>query len=74
MKKLYEQYFRVECNFGCKYFKDPEKATAYYERKANKGLDVELWLVTLCIMPKTHVYKAKQVLLDATPSAFRKCE
>ena len=48
MKKNIEQYFRVECNFGCKYFTNPDKAKAYFDRKADKHLDVEMWLVTYC--------------------------
>ena len=36
------QRFRVECNFGCRYFKDIVKAQRYFEKCRSKHLEVEL--------------------------------
>lgn len=73
MKKNIEQYFRVECNFGCKYFTNPEKAKAYFDRKANKHLDVEMWLVTYCSCEKKRVFSATQDLLAYSGTTMPKC-
>lgn len=73
MKKNIEQYFRVECNFGCKYFTNPEKAKAYFDRKANKHLDVEMWLVTYCRCERKHSFYATQDLLAYSGTAMPKC-
>ena len=35
--------YRVECNFGSRYFKDNEKALKYFNKCKEKHLDVELW-------------------------------
>ena len=37
--------YRVECNFGSRYFSDIEKAYRYYNKCKAKRLDVELWLI-----------------------------
>lgn len=41
-----KQFYRVECNFGCKYFKDIDKAMKYFQKKSDNRLYVELWQVT----------------------------
>ncbi len=73
MKKNIEQYFRVECNFGCKYFTNPDKAKAYFDRKANKHLDVEMWLVTYCRCERKHAFYATQDLLAYSGTTMPKC-
>lgn len=73
MKKNIEQYFRVECNFGCKYFTNSEKAKAYFDRKANKHLDVEMWLVTYCRCERKHAFYATQDLLAYSGTTMPKC-
>lgn len=73
MKKIYEKYYRIECNYGSRYFAEIDKASAFFRRKQSKGLNVELWEVTLCVTFKGEVCFAKQKLLVATPSALRKC-
>ena len=73
MRKNIEQYFRVECNFGCKYFTNPDKAKAYFDRKANKHLDVEMWLVTYCRCERKHAFYATQDLLAYSGTAMPKC-
>lgn len=37
--------YRVECNFGSRYFTDIGKAYRYYNKCKAKRLDVELWQV-----------------------------
>ena len=37
--------YRVECNFGCRYFNDPDKANKYFEKCKSRHLDCEIWLV-----------------------------
>ncbi len=68
MKKQKEQLFRVECNFGCKYFKDIDKAMKYFQKKANNRLYVELWQVsytnTRC--KRKYSIHAVQILIKCT--------
>ena len=45
------QRFRVECNFGCRYFKDIAKAQRYFEKCRSKHLEVELWQVSYLYCP-----------------------
>ena len=45
------QRFRVECNFGCRYFKDIVKAQRYFEKCKSKHLEVELWQVSYLYCP-----------------------
>lgn len=73
MKGICKQYFRVECNFGCKYFTNPDKAKAYFDRKANKHLDVEMWLVTYCCCVRKQTFSATQDLLAYSGTALPKC-
>lgn len=74
MKKIYEKYYRIECNYGSRYFADIENASLYFRRKQSKGLNAELWEVILCSTLDGKVCFAKQKLLIATPSALRKCD
>ena len=39
------QKYRVECNRGSKYFKNDDKASAYFDYMTACGFDTELWLV-----------------------------
>ena len=40
------QRFRVECNFGSKYFDDIFNARRYFYKCIERDLQVELWKVT----------------------------
>lgn len=71
MNKSLKRLYRVECNFGCKYFKSEEKARAYFERKADKHLDVELWIVTYSV--RKFGFSASQKLLEYSATALPKC-
>lgn len=74
MKKIYEKYYRIECNYGSRYFAEIDKASAYFRRKQSKGLNVELWEVILCRTTNNEICFVRQKLLIATPSALRKCD
>lgn len=65
--------FRVECNFGCKYFQDISKAQNYFNKCVQKHLDVELWLVTYICCPILGKYSAKQELIAYSGTHLPKC-
>lgn len=72
MKQFCQQLYRVECNFGCKYFDSLKKAGAYFQRKVKKRLDVELWLVTYIYCAKQSKFIARQELLGYSATALPK--
>jgi len=39
------QFYRVEYNFGSRYFEDLDDAKAYFDSRAGGNFDVELWVV-----------------------------
>jgi len=60
MKKVY----RVECNYGSKYFVDAPEAFEYFHEKVNQGFKVEVFLK---ITEKTHrCFKVFEELLDSS--------
>ena len=63
-----KQVYRVECNFGSKYFQSLDKARAYFRRKADKHLDVELWRIDYLF----GVRAATQKLIDYSGTALPK--
>lgn len=58
--------FRVECNFGCRYFEELSKAKKYFEKCERNSLKAELWLVhyNYCLLLGS--YPTKQELLAIT--------
>lgn len=64
------QRFRVECNFGCRYFEDRAKAQRYFNKCKEKHLDAELWLVTYIYCPLLGKFSASQELLIFTGKEF----
>ena len=66
MIRVFKQCYRVECNFGCKYFNTQEKARAYFERKASKSLDVEMWQVNYCSCRKRICATQKLIAYSGT--------
>ena len=64
--------YRVECNFGCRYFKDIRKAKQYFDKCVTKHLNVELWLVTYIHCPVAGKYAAVQELLAYSGTGFPK--
>lgn len=58
--------YRVECNFGSRYFKDSKKAENYFNKCMEKSLDAELWLVTYLYCPLLDKFAADQELLEFT--------
>ena len=65
--------FRVECNFGCRYFKTIDKARKPFNRCKSKHLDVELWLVEYGYDFTKNRYTATQELLDYSGTHLPKC-
>lgn len=65
-----KEFYRVECNFGCKYFKDIDNAKKYFQKKADNRLYVELWQVsytkTRC-KRKCNVYAMQILIKSSTP-------
>jgi hypothetical protein len=43
MRKKYKIFYRVETNYGSKYFELEEKAKKYFFGKIDEGANVELW-------------------------------
>ena len=64
------QRFRVECNFGCRYFKDIVKAQRYFEKCRSKHLEVELWQVSYLYCPLLERFSARQDLLTFSGRAL----
>lgn len=65
-----KQFYRVECNFGCKYFKDIDKAMQYFQKKANNRFYVELWQVTYTntkCKKKCGIYAVQMLIKCTTP-------
>lgn len=64
--------FRVECNFGCKYFKEVSKARKYFQKCIDRHLDAEIWFVAYYFDEVQNRYFAGQVLLEYSPTSLPK--
>ena len=64
------QRFRIECNFGCRYFKDIVKAQRYFEKCRSKHLEVELWQVSYLYCPLLERFSARQDLLTFSGARY----
>jgi len=62
--------FRVECNFGSKYFDEAVDAFAYFEKCKKKNRNVGIWVISLCYIKKTKRFSASQELLDYSFTTF----
>lgn len=58
------QKYRVECNHGSKYFKNDDKASAYFDYMTACNFATELWLVRHFYDKHGTLLKADQVLLE----------
>lgn len=58
------QRFRVECNFGSKYFDDIFDARRYFYKCIERDLQVELWKVTYHLCTAKREYSATQELME----------
>ena len=67
------QKYRVECNYGSRYFENAAKAFSFFKRKRNRNLDVEIWLVTYNYSHSAKRYSATQELLDYSSTNMPKC-
>ena len=57
--------FRVECNFGSKYFDDIVKARKYFYTCIENDMQVELWKITYHLCTVKREYSVKQDLIDS---------
>lgn len=58
------QRFRVECNFGSKYFDDIFNARRYFYKCIERDLQVELWKVTYHHCAAKKEYSANSVTAE----------
>ena len=58
------QKYRVECNRGSKYFKNDDKASAYFDYMTACGFDTELWLVRHFYDEHGTLVEGEQILLE----------
>jgi len=65
--------YRVECNFGSKYFECLFAAVAFYKKCKAKNRDVELWAIDYFRSKKTNRYQAVQELLAYSNTNLPKC-
>ena len=68
MKNLY----RVECNFGSKYFTEPLKAFNYFHRQFENGFSVEIYLRQVVCTKK--LFSVTETLLDILTDKHDKAE
>ncbi len=72
MKKTVKKMYRVECNYGSKYFTSFDKALAFFEYKASISPDVELWRVSYNYCARKKIISASQELLGYTDGTLAK--
>ncbi len=56
--------YRVECNFGSKYFEDAARAFAFFHKCRGMNYPTEVWLVSCRYLKPQGRYSVKQELLD----------
>lgn len=56
--------YRVECNFGSKYFSNMNKAYEYFFECMDRNLLAELWRITYKFCPALNRYLARQDLIE----------
>ena len=54
-------YYRVECNFGSKYFNHRKNALIYSDYCKARNFEAEVWQV--CVTTADDIYSVVQVLL-----------
>ena len=59
--------YRVECNFGSKYFASSKQAFIYSHYRKAQGYAVEIWLVKKETTPT--LFSISQVLIDYSPKS-----
>lgn len=59
--------FRVECNFGSKYFDKIEPAIKHFNKCKDKGLNVQIWSIVYVLDESSGMYLSQQILLDYYP-------
>lgn len=64
--------YRVECNFGSKYFDNAAEAFVYFEKCKKKNRNVGIWIMTLSSIKKQNRIAVTQELLDYSFTHFPK--
>lgn len=64
--------YRVECNFGSRYFDAAAKAIAFFQKSCERKLDVQFWLIEYVV--KSGRIEATQELLDYSCGGLFKSE
>ena len=62
--------YRVECNFGSKYFKCKDETFNYFQKCKNKCCNVSVWVMTLFKSKLTNKMKATQKMIDYSFTNF----
>lgn len=64
--------YRVECNFGCKYFRSKDKAFNYFQKCKAKCCNVSAWIMNLSRCKLTNKVNATQKMIDYSFTHFPK--
>ena len=56
--------YRVECNFGSRYFEDAARAFAFFHKCRRLNYKTEIWLVACRYLKPLNRYSVWQELLD----------
>lgn len=64
--------YRIECNFGSKYFDVAAEAFAFFHTCKAKRIRVEIWLVQYRYIARAQRYAATQELLEYSGTEFPK--
>ena len=64
--------YRVEFNFGSKYFDNAAEAFSYFEKSKKKNRNISIWLMTLRYIKKSKRISITQELLDYSFTDFSK--
>lgn len=62
--------FRVECNFGSKYFNNAAEAFSYFEKNKKKNQNIGIWIINLRYSRKRRHISITQKLLDYSYTDF----
>ena len=64
--------YRVECNYGSKYFECSAEAMIYFKKCKDRFCNAEIWILEYCFNKKLGRYSANQDLLDYHSCSFPK--
>lgn len=64
--------YRVECNSGCRYFRDLDRAMQYFQKCKEKHLDCSVWVVTYIFDDCGYLANAHQYLISSAYTSLLK--